>query len=337
MSKKNKYSSFWIDNSFFGGDVDTTSENSTDIMRLVSYKRAVSNFVSIVTGQSIPVKFEQRGDSYTDGKTVTISSKINETDFDPIVGLALHEGSHVKLTDFDSIQYIIDAEYAKSNLGNWTEYWVNLFKKHNPDVELGQNFPNYHMDYFLKKYASPKIKDLVNVIEDRRIDHYIFTNAPGYKGYYQSLYDKFFNSKNIDKGLLSSEYRTNDWNSYFFRIINFINKNRDLNALPLLRQVWNMINLKNISRLNNTMEVVDLAVEIFKLMVMVNPMILRVVKIKKVVKWVVKWVVKVGKVMVVVIPIMILLKVMKRMVTLKEVKFKHHQEMVSYQIDKKDY
>ena len=265
MSKKNKYSSFWIDNSFFGGDVDTTSENSTDIMRLVSYKRAVSNFVSIVTGQSIPVKFEQRGDSYTDGKTVTISSKINETDFDPIVGLALHEGSHVKLTDFDSLQYIIDAEYAKSNLGNWTEYWVNLFKKHNPDVELGQNFPNYHMDYFLKKYASPKIKDLVNVIEDRRIDHYIFTNAPGYKGYYQSLYDKFFNSKNIDKGLLSSEYRTNDWNSYFFRIINFINKNRDLNALPLLRQVWNMINLKNISRLNNTMEVVDLAVEIFKL------------------------------------------------------------------------
>ena len=263
MSKKNKYSSFWIDDSFFGGDVDTTSENSTDIMRLVSYKRAVSNFVSIVTGQSIPVKFEQRGDSYTDGKTVTISSKINETDFDPIVGLALHEGSHVKLTDFDSLQYIIEGEYAKDNLG-WTEYWVDLFNKHNPDVELGQN-TNWHMDYFLKKYVSPKIKDLVNVIEDRRIDHYIFTNAPGYKGYYQSLYDKFFNSKNIDKGLLSSEYRTNDWNSYFFRIINFINKNRDLNALPLLRQVWNMINLKNISRLNNTMEVVDLAVEIFKL------------------------------------------------------------------------
>lgn len=264
MSKKNKYSSFWIDDSFFGGDVDTTSENSTDIMRLVSYKRAVSNFVSIVTGQSIPVKFEQRGDSYTDGKTVTISSKINETDFDPIVGLALHEGSHVKLTDFDSIQYIIEGEYAKNNLGNWAEYWVDLFNKHNPDVELGQN-TNWHMDYFLKKYVSPKIKDLVNVIEDRRIDHYIFTNAPGYKGYYQSLYDKFFNSKNIDKGLLSSEYRTNDWNSYFFRIINFINKNRDLNALPLLRQVWNMIDLKNISRLNNTMEVVDLAVEIFKL------------------------------------------------------------------------
>jgi len=263
MSKKNKYSSFWIDNSFFGGDVDTTRENSTDIMRLVSYKRAVSNFVSIVTGQSIPVKFEQRGDSYTDGKTVTISSKINETDFDPIVGLALHEGSHVKLTDFDSIQYIIEGEYAKDNL-EWTEYWVNLFKKHNPGTELGQN-THWQIDYFLKKYVSPKIKDLVNVIEDRRIDHYIFTNAPGYKGYYQSLYDKFFNSKNIDKGLLSSEYRTNDWNSYFFRIINFINKNRDLNALPLLRQVWNMINLKNISRLNNTMEVVDLAVEIFKL------------------------------------------------------------------------
>lgn len=265
MATKNKYSSFWIDDSYFGGDIDTAVDtNSVDVTRLVAYKRAVSNFVSIVTGLSIPVRFEERGDSYTDGKTVTISSKINETDFDPIVGLALHEGSHIKLTDFDTLTWINDCEYAKLVEGGdmFSEYWIDLYKKHNPNGDVDDRWAVFQ---FVKHYASPKIKNLVNVIEDRRIDHYVFTNAPGYKGYYQSLYDKFFNSKQIDKGLKSSEYRDNTWDSYFFRIINFINKNRDLNALPLLRQVWNMIDLKNIGRFNNTKEVVELSVEIFKL------------------------------------------------------------------------
>jgi hypothetical protein len=265
MATKNKYSSFWIDDSYFGGDIDTAVDtNSVDVTRLVAYKRAVSNFVSIVTGLSIPVRFEERGDSYTDGKTVTISSKINETDFDPIVGLALHEGSHIKLTDFDTLTWINDCEYGKLIEGGeaFSQYWIELYKKHNPNGDVNSKWDIFQ---FLKGYASPKIKNLVNVIEDRRIDHYVFTNAPGYKGYYQSLYDKFFNSKQIDKGLKSSEYRDNTWDSYFFRIINFINKNRDLNALPLLRQVWNMIDLKNIGRFNNTKEVVELSVEIFKL------------------------------------------------------------------------
>ena len=265
---KNKYSSFWIDNSYFGGDIGTAVEtNSVDVTRLVSYKRAVSNFVSIVTGLSIPVRFEERGDSYTDGKTVTISSKINETDFDPIVGLALHEGSHIKLTDFDTLTWIKDCQYARLVEGGdvFSQYWIDLFKKHNPDANGDSAVYKWDILNFLENYVSPKIKNLVNVIEDRRIDHYVFTNAPGYKGYYQSLYDKYFNCKQIDKGLLSSEYRENNWDSYFFRIINFINKNRDLDALPLLRQVWNMIDLKNISRFNNTKEVVNLSVEIFKL------------------------------------------------------------------------
>ena len=44
------------------------------------------------------------------------------------------------------------------------------------------------------------------------------------------MYDKYFNSKIVDKGLQSSEYRDNDWDSYMFRIINITNKNRDLDV-----------------------------------------------------------------------------------------------------------
>ena len=49
----------------------------------------------------MPVKFMSRGDSFTDGKSVTISGTINEKNFDHVVGLALHEGSHIVYSDFD--------------------------------------------------------------------------------------------------------------------------------------------------------------------------------------------------------------------------------------------
>ena len=103
------YSSFWLDSSIFEDDHDdnlnTVEKKSSDLMKLMGYKRSIGNFVSIVTGQSIPVTFDGRGDdSYTDGKEVVISGKLDDKEFDPVVGLALHEGSHIALTDFDVLR-----------------------------------------------------------------------------------------------------------------------------------------------------------------------------------------------------------------------------------------
>ena len=259
---KNKYSNFWIGDNFFDSDrFDDENINKTDVMALASCKRAVKNFVNIVTNKDIKVKFTTAGDSHTDGKYVTISSKVTDSDFDPIVGLALHEGSHIKLTDFDVLKSMIGARF--DDLGNCSseyfmlsyDYCKSLINKHSSTPTLWDSI----------YYITSKVKDLLNVIEDRRIDHYIYTTAPGYKGYYHSMYEKYFNAKIIDRGLKSSEYRENTWDSYMFRIINLTNKNRDLDALPVLRQVWNLIDLKNISRLKNTTEVLTLAFEIFKL------------------------------------------------------------------------
>jgi hypothetical protein len=260
LHMENKNSKFWIDYDFFSPDDDSSN---LDYIALSSYKRAISNFVNIVTGESIKVNFNVTGDSYTDGKTVTISSKINETDFDPIVGLALHEGSHIKLTDFETLNYINNAEYVTDySVGS---YWRSLYQKYNTDSKNHiNNVGGFDIKHFCQRYVSPKLKDIVNVIEDRRIDWFIYSTSPGYKGYYQAMYDKYFNAKQIDKGLLSSEYRTEEWDSYFFRLINITNKHRDLGALSKLRLIWNMLDLKNISRLKNTWDVVDLALSIFK-------------------------------------------------------------------------
>ena len=240
-STGNNYSSFWLDN-----DWDTTSSwddeddkpKGPDLIALASYRRAIANFVNIVTSKNIPVTFTSQGDSYTDGKKVTISAKLDDKLFDSAVGLALHEGSHILLSDFDFVK------------------------------QLEVNIPKEYIDRgFSKGYSKNDvmvhIKNLLNFVEDRRIDYHIFSNAPGYKGYYHTMYDKYFRAKVVDKGLLSDEYTDENLDSYFFRIINITNSNTRLDKLNGLREIWKVLDLKNISRLGSTEEAFNTALDVY--------------------------------------------------------------------------
>jgi len=92
-------SSFWLDREF-----DTnfkTEHGGVDLTKLAAAQRAIGNFVNIVTGKQIPVVFQSSDNSYTDGERVVIGTKLEDKNFDPAVGLALHEGSHIALTNFD--------------------------------------------------------------------------------------------------------------------------------------------------------------------------------------------------------------------------------------------
>ena len=256
MYKSNlNYSSFWLDRSIWEDDDNQPSKvekKSNDLMKLMSYKRSISNFVSIVTGQSIPVTFNGRGeDSYTDGQQVVISAKMNDKEFDPVVGLALHEGSHVKLTNFTTLKQLLDNNVFPSSMTDF----INSFK-------IGED--DYTTEWYDNKdQIIHNLKQLLNYVEDRRIDNYIYKSAPGYRGYYEAMYNKYFHSNVVDKGLKSSEHRTETWSSYMFRLINITNKNRDLNALKGLREIWNLLDLKNISRLRTTNDALELAGKIF--------------------------------------------------------------------------
>ena len=240
MSSKNNYSSFWLDNGWDNNSSifdDEPVKKGVDLIALASYRRAISNFVSIVTGESdIKVTFKANGDSYTDGKQVVISSKLDDKLFDSTVGLALHEGSHIKLSDFDflkGLEHHIPQEYInRAEVFGWDKYEV-----------------------------MSKVKDLLNYVEDRRIDYFVFTNSPGYKGYYHSLYDKYFHSKVIDKALKSSEYTSKDWDSYIFRIINLTNKNSDLSALPGLSDIRKVI-FGNVKSLDSTEQAFQVALSV---------------------------------------------------------------------------
>ena len=227
-------SSWWLGDDFDNDFVN--NDNKLDFTKLASTQRAIGNFVNIVTGQQIPVEFQSNGNSYTDGTTVVIGTKLEGKDFDPTVGLALHEGSHIAHTNFD------------------------LLKNFSTNISLHGVNPNFDMTQRTEKI----IKDLLNWIEDRRIDYLIYKTAPGYRMYYESMYKKYFCDKAIDKALKDKRKCNETLDDYFFHIINFTNPNRDLTQLELLQEIWNIIDLKNISRLQSTNEALEVACEIYK-------------------------------------------------------------------------
>jgi hypothetical protein len=234
-------SSFWLREDF---DTSFSKGRNVDYTKLAAAQRAIGNFVNIVTGKQIPVVFQSNDASYTDGQKVVIGTKLEDKNFDSAVGLALHEGSHIAFTDFSLFKgatYLSNSPFA------------NHVRMQGLDPDMSMTERDFST-----------IKDLLNWIEDRRIDYKIYTNAPGYRMYYEAMYDKYFNDKVIDKALVSGEKVSEDWDSYMFHVINFTNPNRQLDALTQLRAIWNLIDLRNINRLNTTMDALNVACEVYK-------------------------------------------------------------------------
>jgi hypothetical protein len=236
-------SSFWLDSDF---DVNFREENRVDYTKLAAAQRAIGNFVNIVTGQQIPVVFQSREESYTDGKRVVIGTKLEDKNFDPAVGLALHEGSHIAFTDFSMFE-------GATRLSN--SKFANRVRLNGMDPDMNMTEAEFS-----------NIKSLLNWIEDRRIDYKVYTNAPGYRMYYEAMYNKYFNDKIIDKALQTGEKVAEDMDSYMFHIINFTNPNRQLDALKELRRIWNLVDLKNINRLKSTEDALDLACDVYRVL-----------------------------------------------------------------------
>ena len=252
--EKKSASSFWADEwstydtptTYWGGDkwkpkeFNKVETDTTELLKLNAHKRAISNFVSILTNKPIPVKFARKGDSYTDGKSVVLSAEVKPEKFDVAVGLALHEASHIVLTDFELMP-----KYSASD---------DMFNSFAKAAGVDINAPEYGS---MERHRNNEqlfdvVKSLTNFVEDRRIDQYIYNTCPGYRDYYRALYDEYFYDKTIDKGLLSDEYTDEKLQSYMFRIINITNSNTDLNKLKGLKEIYELLDLKNIGRLKNT-------------------------------------------------------------------------------------
>ena len=193
-------------------------------IKLKNYQNAIANFVKILTNKDIPVVYKG-ADSYTNGERVVLAGDLNDKKFDVSAGLALHEASHIKHTS-----------------------WETLKKLDNID------------DYTTKQ----NVKGLLNWIEDRRIDNLVFKSSPGYKGYYHSMYDHYFRSKEVTMMLGSADYREPTYDNYMAHLINMMNPAFDSNALPGLRAIVALIDVNNIDRLKDTDDALELAIKVDK-------------------------------------------------------------------------
>jgi len=243
------YSRYWM---------GALPKQNRDLITLASYRRAVARFVKIATRKDIPVVYNVKGHSYVTDKQnkVTLSAICKNKEFDSVVGLALHESSHILWTDWEAIKNLMHAHDCKNG---WIvpQEMIDQCRRFSKD---GVELRIMDIEIFIRKV----VKEYENYIEDRRIDDKMIKSIPGYEPYYKALYQKYFGSKLISAALKSSHLREVEMKSYGFRIINHINPNSDSKALPGLDKIIKLIDVANIGRLDDTQEVIEIAIEVVK-------------------------------------------------------------------------
>ena len=274
MSTVKNHSSYWLDDDIFNDDPDTPTPIGIDmnrIIRLAAVRRAVANFVSILSGKNIPVRYSSGKQSYTDGQSVVIAAEEDPAKFDSLVGLALHEGSHILLTDFKfiaAVQRLRNCVERHFMPNAWTTVDMPPMSSQNDNVlnhllpdglkyrgklpdageasyEVWNNLPYWN----LTERMLGDIHTIMNILEDRRIDQYVYRNAQGYRPYYDALYAKYFLTTEMEKNLkFNPEWRELTIENYINRLLFAIHPASDPDALPGLRALINRMNLATIDR-----------------------------------------------------------------------------------------
>jgi hypothetical protein len=260
--KSESWSSYWMDDDSYDyfydkekektkikidgvGGRSATTIDLAKASRLAAVRRAVGNFVRILTNDDeIVVVFNDGSDSYTDGKYVVISAESDPKKFDVLVGTSLHEGAHCVLS-----QALLD-----------------MLKTYEFDDMVTARFGQEHRE---------SVHNIVNCLEDRRIDSEVYRRAPGYRPYYQSMYDHHWNAKEIAKAIIRTEQlRVPTVHSYMFRIINITNpaiKYMMDKYLPEFRKIYDTFGLNNILRFSNpdgtvkAEELIECAMDIYQI------------------------------------------------------------------------
>lgn len=235
------HSVFWLGEALYRSMGEMPENTPEYAMLLSSIKKGVANYVRIVTGREIPVHFNTGKQSYaTANDHIIIAASDNPKKIDVNVGLALHEAAHLRLSKKTATPESIPLYSFLDVLKKEGTYFISSNLR-NDMLRL-----NRSGDDVIKE-----IKLVVNVLEDRRIDQWMYSAMPGYRPYYEALYNELWHSPTINKALRSPLTHRPLLKYYRLHITNLTNANAHPDYLPGLRNIWNLINLPTISRLSN--------------------------------------------------------------------------------------
>ena len=238
--KKTKNTQFNKGVRYVGTKLIKFDGSDRDKANMLSVARAYSK---TLLGRSVPVNYDTSitkdgiktdgSKSYTDGKKIVISGEIIAENLDSTIGLVLHESSHIAITDFNT----------------WDSTKTKVKER---------GFDEKYTDYCF---------NLLNWVEDRRIDNWAYNKAPGLVKYYEALYWRYFLPEETSNLIKETKSRgvKKTISSYLFFIINMINDDVKCDELPDLDKISKLIDLDNIDRLKNTKECQDIALDIFKI------------------------------------------------------------------------
>jgi hypothetical protein len=236
MTRKTQHSDYWLGSRADLSGVRTESEL---LMRLSNIRKGIANFVKIMTNRDIPVKFSSGDQSYTNDKVVVISASPNPEHFDSMVGLALHESSHILYSQgifplFETLAYTPDKFLTPKLLDGC----MKLYGSSRPLRDYTAKFAKH-------------LKLIINYLEDRKIDFMSYQLLGGYRPYYEALYDRYMYNDEIGAALHHPEFRKPYLKSYEVHLLGMLHPDADPDALPGLKDIWNIINLKYIERYQN--------------------------------------------------------------------------------------
>lgn len=231
------HSRYWLGNLDADGlDLASIGTDVNEAVRLAGVKRAISNFVRIVTGRAIPVRFNSGNDSYTSGDFVVISANTKEKTFDAVVGLALHEATHCVWREFPDF-------LAKQYMEN-----SNIMIPQDLKDKAAAAGISFESSGTTPSRLAIILKILMNVFEDRRIDWYQYREAPGYRPYYDAMYNIYFHSKQIDYAMQQGRFNKPTIDNYINQLINMTNRWFDTKALTDLDLLYGLIDVNHINR-----------------------------------------------------------------------------------------
>jgi len=280
-------SKFWMDSI----KIDLENNPIPEFIFAAQLLKMVHNFVKVVVKKEISVNYNS---AVSTGSTDLNCINLNPdfTNPDSVIGLGLHEASHIKYSP-ESLLMAMREHSEPSNTYKFilshidvpvTSDIYNLIKELNDDYSKKYAYSLNNIVHSLNLYSV----SMLNWLEDRRIDNLMVNEYGGYINYYHSLYNRFFFTEMseqiiktkidlkdiISKHVNDMSLRSDLVSIFLSKMFNFVNPlvdNYVKDFDPITKALWDIVDIHNYGQ--NIKSISDVYTLFYKIFVTIEEML----------------------------------------------------------------